>query len=175
MDSVLSPDALASADPDMRAWTFLPAPSPLVHWARRQAHETAIHCADAEIAAGFRDGYAAEFAADGIDEVLIAFFGAEPVDSLAVEDTRGTRTLQVQAVDTGQDWHARLSEDGSKIVTTARGSCPADAAACTLTGPASGLYLLLWNRVDAAAAEVTVSGDERVLRAWRDGMPLTWG
>ena len=33
-------------------WTFLPAPSPLAMWARRQAHETAIHRVDAELAAG---------------------------------------------------------------------------------------------------------------------------
>ena len=41
-------DTLAGADLGMRAWTFLPAPSPLAHWARRQAHETAIHCADGD-------------------------------------------------------------------------------------------------------------------------------
>lgn len=32
-------------------WTFLDAPSPLAFWARRQAHETAIHRADAQLAA----------------------------------------------------------------------------------------------------------------------------
>jgi uncharacterized protein (TIGR03083 family) len=168
-------NALASADPDMRAWTFLPAPSPLTFWARRQAHETAIHCADAQMAAGFGHAYVADFAADGIDELLIAFFGAESADPSAVGDTRGTRCLLVRAADTGQDWHVRLSDDGSKIIATARGSCPAESAACTLAGPAWGLYLLLWNRVDPAAAEVTVSGDEQVLRAWRDGTRLTWG
>ena len=33
-------------------WTFLPAPSPRAMWARRQAHETAIHRVDAQLAAG---------------------------------------------------------------------------------------------------------------------------
>jgi uncharacterized protein (TIGR03083 family) len=45
-------ETLQSADPDVRCWTFLPAPSPLAFWARRQAHETAIHRVDAEQAAG---------------------------------------------------------------------------------------------------------------------------
>ena len=43
---------LESAPPDVEAWTFLPAPSPLAMWARRQAHETAVHRFDAENAAG---------------------------------------------------------------------------------------------------------------------------
>src|SRR5487761_1601925 len=43
--------ALAPADPAVRCWTFLPAPSPLAFWARRQAHETAIHRVDAQLAA----------------------------------------------------------------------------------------------------------------------------
>ena len=40
--------------PTCECWTFLPAPSPLAMWARRQAHETAIHRVDAELAAGAR-------------------------------------------------------------------------------------------------------------------------
>jgi len=39
---------LASAPPDLDCLTFLAAPSPLAMWARRQAHETAIHRVDAE-------------------------------------------------------------------------------------------------------------------------------
>src|SRR5215475_12383653 len=42
---------LRTADPGLQCWSFLPAPSPLAFWARRQAHETAIHRADAEQAA----------------------------------------------------------------------------------------------------------------------------
>ena len=36
--------------------------------------------------------------------------------------------------------------------------------ACTVAGPASGVYLFLWNRSDAAqAADVTISGDASFL------------
>src|SRR5207253_4063893 len=34
---------LESAPPDLKCFTFLPAPSALAFWARRQAHETGIH------------------------------------------------------------------------------------------------------------------------------------
>ena len=43
--------ALRDADPDLECATFMPAPSPLAFWARRQAHETAIHRYDAQSAA----------------------------------------------------------------------------------------------------------------------------
>src|SRR5262249_47838143 len=43
--------ALGVAAPGLNCWAFLPAPSPLAFWARRQAHETAIHRVDAEQAA----------------------------------------------------------------------------------------------------------------------------
>src|SRR5215467_13949817 len=43
--------ALIAAPPDLECWTFLAAPSPLAFWARRQAHETAVHRVDAEQAA----------------------------------------------------------------------------------------------------------------------------
>lgn len=45
-------DTLAAAPPDVECWHFLPAPSPLAFWARRQAHETTVHRVDAESARG---------------------------------------------------------------------------------------------------------------------------
>jgi uncharacterized protein (TIGR03083 family) len=161
--------ALSSADPAMTAWTFLAAPSPLAFWARRQAHETAIHCADAELAAGISPGYPAGFAADGVDEILVAFFGRN-----AVPSSGSDRVLLVAAADTGDDWHVRLAPGGQGAVSTGRGRCPGGLTAdCTVTGPASELYLLLWNRL-GAGADVDVSGDPAVLAAWRAGMNLTW-
>ncbi len=44
-------EVLKSAPADVAAFTFLPAPSPLSMWARRQASEIAIHRFDAEHAA----------------------------------------------------------------------------------------------------------------------------
>ncbi len=39
---------LRDADPDLECWSFFAAPTPVAFWARRQAHETAIHRADAQ-------------------------------------------------------------------------------------------------------------------------------
>lgn len=45
----------------------------LAFWARWQADETAIHRADAELASGQVIAFAPEFAADGVDELVIGF------------------------------------------------------------------------------------------------------
>ena len=66
-------ETLTAADPALECATFMPAPSSLAFWARRQAHETAIHRADAESAAGKIPEYLAGFAADGIDELITGF------------------------------------------------------------------------------------------------------
>lgn len=167
--------ALSQADPAMAAWTFLPAPSPRAFWARRQAHETAIHRADVELAAAWPD-YSAEFAADGIDELLIGFFGRDGTKAGAGTAPAGdSRVLEARAIDTGQAWHVRLSRDASRILATGSGSRqdgpPAD---CTVSGPASGLYLLLWNRADPVRADVVVSGEANLLNGWTSNMHVTW-
>ena len=66
--------ALVDAPDDLQCWTFLAAPSPRAMWARRQAHETAVHRVDAQLAAGIPvTSCAPAFAADGIDELLMLF------------------------------------------------------------------------------------------------------
>jgi uncharacterized protein (TIGR03083 family) len=164
--------ALAAADPDLACWTFLEAPSPLAFWARRQAHETAIHRVDAELAAGGAVTPAsAEFADDGVDELIIGIFGRDP-DQLTAEQRAGARrSVQVLATDTGTAWRVELTADGRLAASVQRGRAASD---CTLAGPAAGLYLLVWNRADPAAAGVEVSGDAAVLAAWQAGMHLVW-
>jgi uncharacterized protein (TIGR03083 family) len=158
-------ETLRTADPAVSCATFLPAPSPLAFWARRQAHETAIHRADAEMAAGRRvTPFGPEFAADGINELLTGF---APWERLAARP-QATNTLQVHATDTGDNWHVVIGRDGIQATT---GHGQADA---TASGTAHGLYLLLWNRHDTATAGVTVSGDPDVLRLWRDTLQVPW-
>ena len=152
---------LESAPVDVDAWTFLPAPSPLAMWARRQAHETAVHRFDAENAAGIASGFDPAFASDGIDELLAGFAprGSEfPVESV--------RTMVVHAKDTDDRWHVTLGPDG---ITTFRGDGPADV---TLAGDASDLYLVLWNRVEDSS--ITVTGDGEILDKWHDNMRVRW-
>ena len=160
---------LLAADADRQFWAPVAGPSGRAAWARRQAHETAIHRVDAELAAGPVTPFPADFAADGIDELIMGFFGRDP----EAPDPQAGR-LQVRADDAGAApaaWRVELTADGRRAARVQRGPGP---AACTLTGPASGLYQLLWNRCDPAAAGVTVSGDARLAQSWRDGMQVRW-
>ena len=68
---------LRAAPADLECFTFLPAPSPLAFWARRQALETAVHRADASAAAGRPVEFHDDLAHDGIDETLRGF-GTRP-------------------------------------------------------------------------------------------------
>jgi uncharacterized protein (TIGR03083 family) len=165
---------LRAADPVVQCWSFMPAPSPLAFWARRQAHETAIHRVDAQLAAGAVTPFPAEFAADGIDELIMGFFGRRPQPG-----ADGQRTLRVVAADAGADWLVTMAADGGDVAAVERGSARAsDGSAgdpdATVTGPASDLYLLLWNRSAAGDGGVSVAGDTGLLKSWPERMQVTW-
>src|SRR5262245_5317199 len=93
---------LRTATQDVSCWTFLPAPSPLAFWARRQAHETAIHRADAQAAAGEVADYPPWFAADGVDELIMGFAARWIRANKAGEEAE--RSLLVRAVDADGEW-----------------------------------------------------------------------
>jgi uncharacterized protein (TIGR03083 family) len=157
---------LSTADPGLRCATFIDSPSPLAFWARRQAHETAIHRADADSALGVRPGYPPDFAADGIDELIMGFGQRRKYRPSAEHNGN----MQVRTTDTGHAWH--VGTEGGRIQAR-RGDD--GSASCTVTGPASGLYLFLWNRSDAAQAGVTISGDPGFLESWRSSVRVRWG
>jgi uncharacterized protein (TIGR03083 family) len=156
--------ALASAPADLFCWTFLPAPSPLAMWARRQAHETAIHRVDAELAAGRSPtAFDPGFAADGIDELLLGFLGrVQPPAN--VEAVLGT--IGLEASDRPERWSIRLT---TVDVDTTRGitSCELRVRAT-----AADLYLLLWNRPPSCAPDLT--GTVELLDAWRERIRISW-
>jgi uncharacterized protein (TIGR03083 family) len=154
-------DALESAPLDVESFTFLPAPSPLAMWARRQAHETAVHRFDAEDAAGIASRFDPVFASDGIDELLMAF--APRRNEFPLESSK---SMVVHATDTDDDWHVTLGPDG---ISTTRGDGPADI---TLSGDASDIYLALWNRGDDS--NITVTGDENLLDLWHNNNRIRW-
>ncbi|MEU1071441.1 MULTISPECIES: maleylpyruvate isomerase family mycothiol-dependent enzyme [unclassified Streptomyces] len=160
-------DALSAAPKDLECWQFMPAPSPLAFWARRQAHETAVHRADAESArGGDLTTPEPEFAVDGIDELLLAFHGRER----SQVRTSTPRTLRIRASDADADavWTVHLSDGVPRTVRGAEG--PAD---CELSGSAYDLYLTLWNRLPLSA--VTVTGDASLAGLWREKSAITWG
>ena len=153
---------LETADPDTRCWTFLPAPSAVAFWARRQAHETGIHRADAESPGGNITPFPAGFAADGIEELLFGFLG-RPSDQPGPEPPR---SLHLHATDTDGEWRVGIGPQG---VEASRGHAHAD---CAVRGPASDLHLLLWNRRTTDGLDVR--GDASVLSWWRETIQVQW-
>jgi uncharacterized protein (TIGR03083 family) len=155
--------ALEDSEPDMVCWTFLPAPSPRAHWARRQAHETGIHRVDAEIGAGGPiTPISPAFAADGIEEMLFAFLGSQG----GKPRSGPPRTLHLHASDVDGEWLTRIAPEA---ITTTREQGDAD---CTVRGPLSDLHMLLWNRL--SPDELEVEGDRAVLDLWRESVKVTW-
>ncbi|HEX6525534.1 MAG TPA: maleylpyruvate isomerase family mycothiol-dependent enzyme [Streptosporangiaceae bacterium] len=164
-------ETLTAADPDLRTATFMDAASPLAFWARRQAHETAIHRADADSAAGAMAEFTPDFAADGIDELIMGFGRRSKYQPHGHHQG----TLRFAATDTGDDWYAQ-AEDG--LIQPRRGDGHdghAGPATCTVSGPASGLYLFLWNRAEVARAGVTISGDPGLFSQWKSSVRVRWG
>ena len=149
-------DVLEKAPEQLQCWTFLEAPSPLIHWARRQAHETAIHSVDAELAAGrLPKVFDPAFAADGIDELLTAFVtrrGRGP------EADRPT-SFAVQCTDSGDAW--TVYYDPEKALTERLPDPDADAV---VRGSASDLYLWLWHRLPQEQVELV--GTPAVIDDW---------
>ena len=157
---------LESAPPDVDAPTFLPAPSPLAMWARRQAHETSVHRFDAESATGTTTGFDPVLAADGVSELLYAFY----------EDVRRVKgrefplekdaTMHFHAQDTDNHWYLTI---GRRSITRTDAGQPADL---TVTGTASDLYLALWNRGDDSTLSAT--GDRALLDTWHAYTGVRW-
>ena len=145
--------SLRVAADDLAVFTFLPSPTPRYFWARRQAHETAVHRADAQAAAGVEvTAFDPDFAQDGIAE-LVAGFACER--SFAT-DCAGTLAL---VCTDGPTWLVTFGGERNIVVETD----DVRAATATVTGTSSALYLWTWNR----PAPVWVSGDDSTIRLWR--------
>jgi uncharacterized protein (TIGR03083 family) len=149
---------LRDAPPDLDCFTFLPADSPLHFWARRQAHETAVHRADAEAAAGDVTPFDAPFAQDGIAELLLGF-GRRRSNAIARPGTIG-----LDAAD-GASWLITLGGERTEAVHT-EDLVDTDVV---VRGLSSDIYLWLWNR----PSEAVVDGDEAVAGAW-SAVRVTW-
>ncbi|MEV1083256.1 maleylpyruvate isomerase family mycothiol-dependent enzyme [Streptomyces sp. NPDC050211] len=156
---------LSNAAPDVQCWHFLPSPSPLAFWARRQAHETTVHRFDAEAARGGTPSEIAPgFAVDGIDELLLGFH-ARPKSRVRTDEPR---VLRVRATDIdGALWTVRLSPEPPAATRDA--ASDASAADCEISGPAARLYLSLWNRLPFPA----VNGDASLAALWREKSAVT--
>ncbi|MCX4669067.1 maleylpyruvate isomerase family mycothiol-dependent enzyme [Streptomyces sp. NBC_01381] len=147
---------LRAASPDVQCWAFLPAPSPLAFWARRQANETTVHRVDAESALGGTPSpIGTEFAVDGIDELLRGFHARSRSQVRVEKPCR----LRVRATDADASWTVRLSAEPP--VTERGGTEDVD---CELSGAADQLYLALWNRANFPH----IDGDSALAALWQE-------
>lgn len=157
---------LESAPPDLDAPTFLPAPSPLAMWARRQAHETSVHRFDAESATGIASGFDPVFAADGVSELLYGFYDGVSRPAGREFPVEGDRTMHVQAQDTDDHWYLTI---GRQSITRPTAGEPVEL---TVTSTSSDLYLALWNRGDDST--ISVTGDRALLDLWHAYTGVRW-
>lgn len=142
--------------------TFLPASSPLVMWARRQAAEVAVHRYDIEAARGIPSTYEPAFGLDMLDELLVGF--APMMRTRHVSDAR---SMSVVADDVDGAFTVAISPDGIRAEVGVNGR-----ADLRLSGSAGDLNLLLWNR--PAGPKVRVEGDTAVLDLWAETCRVRW-
>jgi uncharacterized protein (TIGR03083 family) len=144
-------DGMRRRGPDAPAWAFRPNGT-AGFWARRQAHEIAVHRLDAEHAAGTVEHLVFDpgFAADGIDEALSLSFD-RPVDVAG--------TVLYHAADAGRAWLATLTPGKPPVIGPAT-EIETDAS---VVGTADAVYRAVWGRPSTAV----VGGDPTLAAALR--------
>lgn len=158
-------DTLATGDPAVEYDMFLREPqmSRLLLWARRQAMELCIHRVDAESAVGRCTAFPPKVAAEGIDEFLTAFItrgkGAVHRDT--------PHTIAFVPDDVEDRWTVTISEGP---LTTARAHV--ENSECAVSGPASDMFLALWNRLPTDAMKV--EGDTSLLTDLAANVRIRW-
>ena len=159
--------ALEEAPDDLTCWQVFPAESSRRFWVRRQAHETTVHRVDAEQARGDEiSPINRDFAADGIDELLLGFHGRPSSRVRALQP----QVLHIHASDLAPgrgDWYIHPTDSGPLVTFN-----EVESPSCTIEGPVELLYLALWNRLPFD--DLTMSGDPALLQLWRNYSPVRW-
>jgi uncharacterized protein (TIGR03083 family) len=149
------------SEPSTPSATWWPPDQTVGFWARRMAHETAVHRVDAELATGVADPTVdPDLAVDGIDEILDLMLAGdwseEPHDAstgqrVAVATAGGTRliTLEPESVAVSRE---------------------VDRADARIEGDPSSVLLWLWGRVPDERIER--SGDLDAIRVLRSRLAI---
>jgi uncharacterized protein (TIGR03083 family) len=133
-------------------------PVPATFWARRAAHETAVHRWDAEAAVTSPAPFTAEQGADIVDELFEVFV---PRRLERHPWPAPPATIHLHATDAAEgtgEWMVRV-DGGSIEVEHAHGK--GDVA---VRGPASDLALVMFGRIPVSRLEVF--GDAAVIDRW---------
>jgi hypothetical protein len=131
-------------------------------YARRFAHETAIHRADAAIALGVEYLLDTDVAIEGVDEWLE--LGCLPfhfdVHPWMRELLGPDRTIGLHATDTDAGWLLDFTGD---VIAWRRSG---DATAACLRGSVTDLLLTIYRRTPLDSGRIQVSGDAGLVDFW---------
>jgi uncharacterized protein (TIGR03083 family) len=150
-------DANDAASPSATWW---PPDQTVGFWARRMAHETAVHRVDAELARGASTPVDPALATDGVDEILHIMLAGDWSD-----DADDAATGQRVSIETGGRWWDVILDRGA--MTVSDGDDPSDAR---LSGEPSDVLLWLWGR--AGDDRVTYEGDAETHRVLRERLTM---
>ncbi|WP_174857637.1 maleylpyruvate isomerase family mycothiol-dependent enzyme [Streptomyces lydicus] len=156
---------LRAAGPDARIWTPLPSGSPRF-FARRMAHETVMHRADATLTLGTDFTVDQRVALDCLDEWME--LGSLPEMFDYHPDRRELlgpgRTLHFHAMDTppeaAADWLVDLTG------TTLAWRRTQEPAAVSVRAPLTDLLLLIYGRAPSDNGAYDITGDTELLEFW---------
>ncbi|TJZ55721.1 maleylpyruvate isomerase family mycothiol-dependent enzyme [Streptomyces piniterrae] len=162
-------DTLRAAGPDAQLWSPIAGSGGTARFfARRMAHETVIHRADATLAVGADFTVDEDVAIDAVDEwmelgSLPQMFDFYPGRR---ELLGPNRTLHFHATDTppeaAAEWLVDLTGDA---IAWRRAH---EKATVAVRGPLTDLLLLVYRRRSPASARLEILGDASLLRFWLD-------
>lgn len=154
-------ELLGAHDPEEACPTWWPEHQAYGFWYRRLAHETTVHRADVQGAAGLEaDRVPEDVALDGIDEILHLWF----THRLTVLNVSGTRYGRVRVRAGRREWIARSAPSGTSAWRVEREEEPADA---TVTAASHEMYLWLWGRIPPHTQKLERDGsDDAIAQLW---------
>ncbi len=163
--------ALREAGPDAPVQTRF-GPGTAASYARRRAHEIAVHRADATLAVGLPYDLEPEVAADALDEWLEL---ASAPQMLEISPERRAllgpgRTVHLHATDTPAGLDAEWVVDLTGDVPSWRRAHEKSAVA--VRGPLVDLLLLVYGRLRVERTGAEVFGDRALLDRWLAATPF---
>jgi uncharacterized protein (TIGR03083 family) len=163
------------SEPTSPSATWWPPDQTVGFWARRMAHETAVHRVDGELAAGTPSPIDPDLAADGIAEILEIMLAGDWKDE--PDDAASGQRVFIQAGGEvggeaggqagGRSWLVTIERAAVDVTEGVRDGGTAHAR---IEGEPADVDLWLWGR--APDARVRRSGDDRALALLRSRLTL---
>ncbi|SDD03706.1 maleylpyruvate isomerase family mycothiol-dependent enzyme [Glycomyces harbinensis] len=141
--------------PDTLAYTWYGPDQTVGFWIRRMAHETVVHRADAELAAGREPGPVDDaLALDGIDEMLTIMleWGSRAYRDYAADALKANDGLTVGLDAGSRSWTVRIHDGAVSVSDGIHADTRTD-----VHGSPGDVLLWLWRRLPVAA--LTAKGD----------------